>query len=405
MPNGAGPSSAIQRLGNGAAEFKRLELDGLSRKFFLIEEHRLPSGIDCLRNPNEWDQHETDTWATVLRDLNVPAISRFQFRQPRPCMIEHETRTLMHPESHLVYQPESLLYMRRIMMEREMYERKWQGLPPVPTEPYMPLTEKQLAEAKMAVIGYKPLADLLNYLADYETYGPYQATRNNWTKAVKDCGHIKPKLPSPTAGMEHLVRAVDENGPQLPPEFFDSTDEAYYRWNLDACLDLVHDNAFRHVHTGTYMGGPYGFKWVVLLLAHLYSCGIKTRDGRGPLYDGVYAKWPSTSTTNIKNAIKCAQEVLEQSVEKLYETNKQRAQELASVDEARLGFGEWTEGDVVECAVDVESDEWTQRNLIVTSGMERQRTGPKAPQSGGSSRKRQLTTCEKQEDDEDILCE
>ncbi|KAG8710273.1 hypothetical protein FRC08_017378 [Ceratobasidium sp. 394] len=156
--------------------WQRLELDGLSRKFFLIEQRRLPSGVDCLRNPDNWDQDETDAWATALRDPSTPSHSRFQFRQPRPGMVEHETRTTIHPDSHLVYQPESLLYVRRMAMEKASYERKWQGLPPIPTEPYKPLTERQLAEAKAAVAGYKPLADLLNYLADYETYGPHQVS-------------------------------------------------------------------------------------------------------------------------------------------------------------------------------------------------------------------------------------
>ncbi|KAG9099202.1 hypothetical protein FS749_001814 [Ceratobasidium sp. UAMH 11750] len=381
--------------------WQRLELDGLSRKFFLIEQRRLPSGVDCLRNPDNWDQDETDAWATALRDPSTPSHSRFQFRQPRPGMVEHETRTTIHPDSHLVYQPESLLYVRRMAMEKASYERKWQGLPPIPTEPYKPLTERQLAEAKAAVAGYKPLADLLNYLADYETYGPHQATSGDWAKAVKDCGHINSKLPSPMAGMEHLVRGAHENyGPQLAPEFFDFTDGMYNQWKLDTCLDLVDNNAFCHAHTETYMGGPYGFKWLVLLLVHLYSCGIKIRDGRGPAYDSVHVEWPSTNTAEIEEAVQRAQEKLEQSVKKLHEANKQRAQELASVGEAQPGFGEWSEEDVIECAVDAELDEWTRRNLIVTNGTERQRTGPKAPQSIDSSRKRQLTP---EEDDEDIL--
>ncbi|KAG9106738.1 hypothetical protein FRC07_008751 [Ceratobasidium sp. 392] len=289
-------------------------------------------------------------------------------------------------------------------MLEETSEGNWDGLPLISPDTYKPLTEKQLAEAKAAVVGNKPLADLLNYLSDYETYGPYQAgaTPDDWEKVVMTCAHIKPKLPKPTAGMEHLIRAVDENGPQLPPEFFNLTDKAYYLWDLDACLELVYGSALCHEHTGTYMGGPNGFKWVVLLLVHLYSCGTKTCNGLGPVYDGEYAEWPETGTTELEEAIKYAQDRLDKSVKKLHKTSQQRARGMASRDETRPELGRWTEEDVLEYVIDAESDEWTQQNLIVTSGLEHHRTGPTAPQQADSPQKRPLGTSE---DDDDILLE
>ncbi|KAG8727126.1 hypothetical protein FRC12_022788, partial [Ceratobasidium sp. 428] len=240
----------------------RLELDGRTEKFFLIERTRLPTGVKCLRNPDLWDENETNAWTTGLRSPQTPAGSLFQFRQPRPGVVERGTRTVMHPNSCLVYQPESLLYVRRMAMEKEARESELEELPPIPVNPYKPLTERQLAEAKAAVVGNKPLADLLNYLPDYETYGPYQATHDDWNKAARECGYIKPELPSPISGIEYLVQAKDENGTQLPPEFFDSVHDMHEHRNLSACVKLIHNNnTFIHTHTKTYMGGPFGFKW------------------------------------------------------------------------------------------------------------------------------------------------
>ncbi|KAG8712852.1 hypothetical protein FRC09_019388 [Ceratobasidium sp. 395] len=384
----------------------RLELDGRTKKFFLIDKARFPTGIKCLRDPDLWDENETNAWTTGLRSSGArSAESFFQFRQPRPGVVEHETRTVIHSGSSLVYQPESLLYIRRMMMEKEARESLWKGLPPVPTNPYKPLVERQLANAKTAVIGNKPLEDLLNYLSDYETYGPYQATRDDWNKAARECGYIKSELPSPTSGMEYLVRTTNKNGAQLPPEFFDSAHAMHNRRNLSACMRLIRNNTFIHARTGTYMGGPCGFKWVVLLLAYLFSCSVKLRKGLGPMSDGVYAEWPRRGDAELEKAIEHVQETLTKSVKILHEMNEHRAQDMATGSgEVQQGIGEWSERDIMEYVTDPQPDEWTQRNLIVTSDMERQQTSPKAPQSASSPQKRPSTQFA-EDDDDDILME
>ncbi|KAG9123280.1 hypothetical protein FRC07_015150 [Ceratobasidium sp. 392] len=370
--------------------WERLEEDGLTQRFFLVEKSRLPTGVECLRNPDKWNQNETNLWTTALRNPDIPLGSRFQFLQPRPGMVERGTRMLMHPDSRLVYPPESLLYMRRLAAEKAAYESKWEGLPFAPKNLYKPLTEKQLAEAKAAAIGHKQLADLLNYLSDYETYGPYQATRSDWAKAAKACNYLKPEAPSLTAGMEHIVRSLDGNGLQLRWLSFSS---AGHKQDLDACLNLVKSHIFCHSRTGTYMAGPYGFKWIVLLLVHLHACGVKTQARPGHVDNSVYAE--------VKLAIEHVQDVLEMSVKKLYEMSEERSQELASLGEARVGLNEWTGFNIIEHPINTQVDEWTKRTFIATEGVEQYQGRPKTLESSRSSRKHALID----DDDDDIPCE
>ncbi|QRV78545.1 hypothetical protein RhiJN_06560 [Ceratobasidium sp. AG-Ba] len=356
--------------------WSRLELDGKSH--FLIEKQRLPRTIICLRCPDDWSERETEAWSAALRDRDTPDGSRFQFRQPRPNVIEHETRKIIHPNSSLVYPPDALSYARRVMKERAQLLVERRGLPSIPTHPYIPLVDKELKQAKSAAFGNKLLVDLLNYLEDYEKHGPYQAsplpptkrsaqcclaihqaTVNDWETIADMCPHFNPELPAPSAGSEHISSVRDHHGRQLRREFFDDKPE-YDRWRLNTCLELIQGGAFRHTPTGTYKGGPYGFKWAVLLLVHLYSCSVKITNGYGPAYQGVRVKWSRKNTEDLEKAIHQARNILDQSVSDLHGKFSSREQDPGAANKARLGSArKWTPGDVIDYAASPESDEWT----------------------------------------------
>ncbi|KAG9093961.1 hypothetical protein FS749_013411 [Ceratobasidium sp. UAMH 11750] len=90
----------------------RLETDGRCGSFHLIEKRHMPSGILYVSDPREWDEEHTYRWSSALRALDIPEDSVFQFRQPRPGLVQTMTRKVMHPDSQLTFKPESLLYMR-----------------------------------------------------------------------------------------------------------------------------------------------------------------------------------------------------------------------------------------------------------------------------------------------------
>ncbi|KAG8727181.1 hypothetical protein FRC10_006332 [Ceratobasidium sp. 414] len=293
----------------------------------------------------------------------------------------------MHPESQLTYKPESLLYMRRRLMEQAAYPVEWQGLPPVPKIPYKPFTPEQLGEIKAVAADFPALLALVDFILGYESFGPHQATPNDWERVVRRCCHLVPNLPQRTAGLEHFVRTIDENGPQLPRHFFDTSDPKHYQWDLGYVRAWIDQGAFIH-RSGSYMGGPYGFKWLVLLIVHFHSCGSKINLGLGPAYGDVVPEWTNKDKTAVVAAVGQVQENLNRSVVALMKTIIQRKQATNNSGGDGDGSLTWEEEDVAVAVAHRGVDEWTRRNLTVTRGDEGESHGVKRPKKPRQSRKR-----------------
>ncbi|KAG8720865.1 hypothetical protein FRC08_017746 [Ceratobasidium sp. 394] len=347
----------------------RLETDGRCGSFHLIEKRRMPSGILYVSDPREWDKEHTYRWSSALRALDIPEDSVFQFRQPRPGLVQTMTRKVMHPDSQLTFKPESLLYMRQRLMEQAAFPEEWQGLPPVPKIPYKPFTSEQLQEFRTIASDIPTLLVLLDFIEGYESFGPYQATPDDWRKTVDRCCHLLPSLPQHTAGLEHFVRTLDANGPQLPREFFNTSTSKHYKWDVGYIRAWIDQGAFLH-RSGSYMGGPYGFKWLVLLILHLHACGSKINLGLGPVYGEVVPEWTKKDNLAVVATVAQVQESLNQSVVALMKTMPQRTQATTNLEDAENGLLRWTEEDVTVVVAHQGMDEWTRRNRIVTGGEE-----------------------------------
>ncbi|KAG9092034.1 hypothetical protein FS749_016057 [Ceratobasidium sp. UAMH 11750] len=366
--------------------WNRLLLDGRDMTFYLIEQHRLPASISYLEDPHKWDEQHTLRWAIELRKSDTPEESVFQFWQPRPGVVETETRQVIHPDSQLAYRPESLLYMRRRMMERAAYPKEWQGLPLIPTRPYKPLVPEQQAEIEESVKSFPALLKLVQFMAWYEAFGPYQATWNDWEQVVERCCHLRQQVPGVSAGLEHFVRTVDDHGAQLPRQFFDLSGPKSYLWDLGVCSAWIHEGAMMH-RSGSYMGGPYGFKWLVLLLVHLHSCGSKVNAQLGPAYEGITPEWSRKDAALVRAMVEQVQQSLNESVLVLQETKAQRDLEAANIAHPGAGLLRWAEGDVAQVVLEQLEDEWTRCGQIVTSGLEADEAGLKAVQKPAESKK------------------
>ncbi|KAG8728357.1 hypothetical protein FRC10_005041, partial [Ceratobasidium sp. 414] len=367
--------------------WNRLKVDGQEGIFHLIEQHRLPEGILYLDDPYTWDEQQTTRWASGLRKSDSPLESVFQFRQPRPGLVDTDTRQVIHPDSQLTYHPESLLYMRRRMMEQAAYPREWQGLPLIPAQTYKPLTQEQQADIEAAVQSFPELLALVRFMAGYEAFGPYQATRHDWEQAALRCCHLRSDPPSVSSGLEHFVHTEDENGIQFPRQFFDLGGPKGYLWDLGVCSAWIDEGAMMH-RSETYMGGPYGFKWLVLLLVHFYSCGIKVNTHLGPKYEGLAPEWSRKDAAMVQAMVRQVQEGLNQSVVELLETQAERRLAAQNVAHPEAGLLHWVREDVALTVVEDWDDEWTRLGQIVTSGTKGGRADANAPRSRVSSGKR-----------------
>ncbi|KAG9099909.1 hypothetical protein FRC06_004712 [Ceratobasidium sp. 370] len=367
--------------------WSRLPDDGRQMTFYLVEQWRLPEGISYLEDPYEWGEQQTLRWSIALRKSDTPLESIFQFRQPRPGLVETKTRQVMHPDSQLTYRPESLLYMRRRMMEQAAYTEEWQGLPPILTQLYRPLVPEQQDEIEAAAQSLPALLELVKFMEGYEAFGLYQATRNDWERAVERCCHLRSEVPSVTAGLEHFVHTVDENGAQFLRQFFDLSGPKSYLWDLGVCSAWIDEGAMMH-RSGSYMAGPYGFKWLVLLLVHFHSCGSKINAHLGPAYEGITPEWSRKDAALVQVMVEQVQLRLNQSILVLLETQDQRRQEAPNTVHPAAGMLHWTEADVIHAVLEESEDEWTRLGQIVTSGLEGDEVGSKAAGRPVESKKR-----------------
>ncbi|KAG8690639.1 hypothetical protein FRC08_010468 [Ceratobasidium sp. 394] len=272
------------------------------------------------------------------------------------------------------------------MMEQATYPKEWQGLPPIPTQPYNPLGPEQQAEIEAVVESFPALLKLVRFTAWYDEFGPYQAMQNDWEQAVKRCCHLRSQVPGVGAGLKHFVHTVDDNGAQFPRRFFDFSGPKSYLWDLGVCNAWIHEGAMMH-RNGSYMGGLYRFKWLVLLLVHFYSCGSKINAQLGPMYEGITPKWSRKDAALVQVMVGHVQQTLNESVLVLVLTKAKWSQEDSNMTNPKAGLLRWTDGDVTQVVLEPLEDKWTSRGYIVMSGLGGDQVGPKAAQRPAESKK------------------
>ncbi|KAG8692669.1 hypothetical protein FRC08_009608 [Ceratobasidium sp. 394] len=194
-----------------------------------------------------------------------------------------------------------------------------------------------------------------------------QATRDDWEQVIRHCCHLLPEPPGLTAGLEHFIHTIDENGLQLPSQFFDASDPKHYHWSLGCIRAWIDQGAFVH-SSGSYMGGPYGFKWLVLLFVHLHSGSSKIELGLGPSYRNVVPEWTNKDRVALAAAVGQVQESLNRSVVVLMRTMEQRKRAAKDNGSEETCSMEWAQEDVTVSVAQQATDEWTRRNLMVTAG-------------------------------------
>ncbi|KAG8709125.1 hypothetical protein FRC08_018529 [Ceratobasidium sp. 394] len=369
--------------GRNPVPWSRFKSDGQKKRYYLIEQHRLPEGIAFLEEPLDFSEEDTWTWARALRSPEYTGLRLFQFRQPRPGVIDEETRTVMASNSQMRFTPTSLLYMRHLIDVRGPKLDRWDGLPVVPVQPPVLFDENSMEWALGAAGGQAVLTQLVQYLTAYEAFGPYQADRGDWEELARQCRHLKSELPSPTIAGDHLVCELDHNGPQLPRAFFDSSDSAHEEWGLAAVLDFISGEAFMH-RSGSLMAGPYGYKWGVILLLHLYACGEKIRAGRGPQYGG----WREADTTEVLQVADGLMARVKASVKCLVRTKADRENAQSECEPTTPKELCWEPLKMVMTAVGGIQDKWESRNLAVSKYKIRPAGRSSQPASHKSSSKR-----------------
>ncbi|KAG8689983.1 hypothetical protein FRC08_010717 [Ceratobasidium sp. 394] len=360
----------------------------MSGKYYLLERRRIPQRLIYIEDPKAFDEEDTWAWAKMLHSPESTGRLAFQFRQPRPGVIEEDTRTVISPASHLQFAPESLAYMRRCIMEQGLDLDRWNGLPVMSGEVVQVLSEEGLLWATKAAGDQEVLKDLVAYLSAYEIFGPYQATHADWERSMNECMYVRKELPDCKAGPKHLVATEDEHGYQLPRQFFDSSSPDYRLWDLGSLLGWIDGDTFLH-RSGTLAAGPYGWKWAVFILLLLYVGGLNVRVGNGPTYDGLTAEWQSNDTTAVLSVAQRLLNCLLASAKTLNMSKPEREAAGLEMELEEQDQPSWAVEEIGMTAFPAPRDEWTRRGLPVTREPEpevSQRRRGAASSSSGTSR-------------------
>ncbi|KAG8701558.1 hypothetical protein FRC08_004022 [Ceratobasidium sp. 394] len=312
----------------------RLEADGRSGAYCLVDRHRLPVGIECLRDPLQWDDAETMIWARALRSPDYTRSVEFQFRQPVPGRIIEQTQDEPSSRVRSTYSAEALAYSRRQILENGSSRVPWSGLPFGSSDIPVLLSDHAKEWLTKATGGDETMADLVQFAEEYETFMPYQATRADLEQAVKSCEVLAQRLPA-LAEEPRLLRAdLLIGGLQVAEGSFDHI----------AILEWIANNYLRHV-SGTVMGGHWGVIWIVMLILVLWSNAEQdsTRDQLRRIAGGV-------------------QTALGESTQILTATLEQRRESTATVEQPK---SLWKAAPIPYRVVPKRGDAWTRDDVAV----------------------------------------
>lgn len=69
----------------------------------------------------------------------------------------------------------------------------------------------------------------------------------------------------------------------MPEQYYENTDDAL-PYSIAEFFEWLQSGPFHHKLTGTIMGGPFGLKWAILLLARAHWSDQSARKGSCPEY-------------------------------------------------------------------------------------------------------------------------
>ncbi|KAF8594189.1 hypothetical protein BDV93DRAFT_515982 [Ceratobasidium sp. AG-I] len=229
--------------------WSHLERDSREGRYHLIEKSRLPEGVDYLRKLCE------------ERSVNT----RFY------------------------YPPESIAYALRVAQPAlSTPSNREDGLPLFdPHDAYTPIDLDSI-QATAAILTNSPLHEPYLFLGEYERAGPFQLQKpldTDWHTRCSGFPHLPAGLPPDDASLEFFCA----HRSSVREEFFNFLDRDHARWSLPACLAWANPENWIHPLSGTIVGGPYGCKWPILLLAFLLVSAQQLELGQDPEYPKLWA--------------------------------------------------------------------------------------------------------------------
>ncbi|KAG8720862.1 hypothetical protein FRC08_017743 [Ceratobasidium sp. 394] len=257
--------------GHGAAPYKLITEDCLTGHWTFVERQRIPENVTMLQDPSRMLAAELTMWYEYIergQTRDLPPANVFQFalltKADNSTIAHYSTLcNQRHPRSRLEWDGEQVLFARKMESSADAGSNtsSWNGLPVARlVQTYEPFTRRQrqqMTEFSTSEYNSDALVDLVEQI---ERLGP--AHENDRTHA-----DINPHLPRDlnAVDIDTLFQRI------WPPiSFFDETHDDHPQYAAITLLYwLKSSSALKHMPSNTWVGGPAGCRWIVVLLFHL----------------------------------------------------------------------------------------------------------------------------------------
>ncbi|KAF8599482.1 hypothetical protein BDV93DRAFT_560283 [Ceratobasidium sp. AG-I] len=259
----------------------------------LVDEARLPDSWKGLPWPESMTQQEAETLYAYIRAGQlgqIPTQRIFQFKTLESRDTGPAYQQCLVPPGSIHYGPGARLFVRRLLLagSDDPYARAeaLDHLPPIPDIHSVPRIFKaeEYKLLRTRLDDHTAFPSILKWTQDFEKHGPVQVSRGHWHRCWQTSTCFPDNPPDEDDGMDALGRWI------LPKEYFEQMagPKQSRLLSFRRFAEWLHSGIILHPLTRTLMGGPFGIKWPVLIIAH-------TQWTLTQLAEGYVPDWADTS--------------------------------------------------------------------------------------------------------------
>ncbi|KAG9096702.1 hypothetical protein FS749_007925 [Ceratobasidium sp. UAMH 11750] len=257
--------------GHGATPYKLIAEDCLTGHWTFVERQRVPENVMMLQDPSRMLAAELTIWYEYIERGQTGGLlpaNVFQFalltKADHSTIAQYSTLcNHRHPRSRLEWDGEQVLFARKVEASADAGANtsSWNGLPVARLvhtyEPFTRRQRQQMTEFSTSEYNLDALVDLVEQI---ERLGP--AHENDRSHA-----EINPHLPG-----DLNVADIDSLFQRIWPHiaYFDETHDDHPQYAAITLLYWLKSlSALKHIPSNTWVGGPAGCCWIVVLIFHL----------------------------------------------------------------------------------------------------------------------------------------
>ncbi|KAG8682900.1 hypothetical protein FRC08_014656 [Ceratobasidium sp. 394] len=252
--------------GRGAAPYTAIAEDCLQGRWSYLDRSCLPASVSRLQDPSAMVSLEAREWYKRIQGDVKPAFYFAKITKKDGSVLCHYTGGCFrrHPKSRLEWSANSILVARKVEEQRSTHglqSAAWSDLPVARTfGTFVPFTDMQKRLLRDYSTPEHDLLGLADLCAELETLGVAHQT---------DCAEHGPNAHAPPdlwhANLSDIFDKVWPNS-----SLFNPRHDSHPQYAMTTLIHWIKTNLqMRHSKSGTWLGGPAGARWNIVLLFHM----------------------------------------------------------------------------------------------------------------------------------------